>query len=143
MATLYQTSRGFGVDYRDENEHRHRVFIGSESAAALAKLQIESDVRQRKAKLHSFALLPAQRMNFTGYNGGNQSSHASGDRVVNQAHQALAVYSTALVERRIDNRDDAMRHGGSRSVRTLGSYGTHLKASSVSPERWGHGQFRI
>ena len=54
MATLYQTSKGFGIDYRDENNHRRHIFIGSQSAATLAKVQIESEVRQHKAKLHSF-----------------------------------------------------------------------------------------
>lgn len=49
MASVYQTTRGWGVDYRDEWGQRKRVHVGSENAATAYAARIEEQVRQSKA----------------------------------------------------------------------------------------------
>ncbi len=49
--SVYQTSSGFGVDWRDEFNRRHRKFVGSREAA----LRMDQILREQVAVLRGAA----------------------------------------------------------------------------------------
>lgn len=51
MAIIYQTTRGFGVDYRDAYGQRHRLHVGSEPAARVLAARLEEESRSGRSAL--------------------------------------------------------------------------------------------
>ncbi len=54
MASIYQTAKGSGVNFRDEYGRGKSIFIGSDAAARAAAVQIEIEVAEARRKLRVF-----------------------------------------------------------------------------------------
>jgi len=53
MATVYKTMRGFGVDYRDAYGQRHRIHVGSETAARVMAGRLDEEARSGRSALRN------------------------------------------------------------------------------------------
>jgi len=55
MATTYQTTRGWGVDYRDGYGVRHRIHVGGEAAARTMAASLEDEARNSRTAIRRFS----------------------------------------------------------------------------------------